>query len=164
MKKLTIEVKKDKDKLLKYLCDSNINISYSNLNKLLRKKDVKVNGIRQTENIDIVRGDVIDVFVNENMLTTKSDAVKVIYEDDNILIIDKPRLKEVISGVGYDLLQDAREYLKSKDPSSYIAPVHRLDKDTRGLVVFAKNQKSENELLEAFKNRTIHNCSRHFPI
>ena len=75
----------------------------------------------------------------------------VIYEDENLLIINKPRGMLVQSDgsdtPSLDLL------LKDIYKSSHIAPVHRLDRDTSGLVIFGKNEASLKELSNLFVNK-----------
>ena len=75
-----------------------------------------------------------------------------IFEDDNLLIIDKPR--------GLLLQQDGDSSHQSLDMlvSQYLGrtamPVHRLDKDTSGLVIFAKNKKAADEMSKIFNDHT----------
>ena len=76
----------------------------------------------------------------------------IVYEDQNILIINKPR--------GFLLQRDGNEGHESLDiiVSDYLKsvamPAHRLDKDTSGLCVFAKNKKTADELGKIFNNHT----------
>ena len=70
-----------------------------------------------------------------------------LYQDENVLIVNKRAGIEVISETERDLLH----ILKAKFED--IKPVHRLDRNTEGLVIFALNEKAEKELLEAFKSR-----------
>ena len=75
-----------------------------------------------------------------------------IYEDDNLVIINKPR--------GLLLQQDGNESHESLDVlvSKYLGktamPVHRLDKDTSGLVIFAKNKKTADEMSKIFNDHS----------
>ena len=77
----------------------------------------------------------------------------IVYEDDNIIVCDKPVGLEVESEKYNDLTLSVNGYLKEKNQRAMA--VHRLDRNTKGLVVFAKNKESYNELLDAFKRRTI---------
>ena len=76
----------------------------------------------------------------------------IIYEDDNLLIVDKPR--------GLLLQQDGDDNHESLDKyvGDYLKttamPVHRLDKDTSGLCVFAKNKKAADEMGKIFNDHT----------
>ena len=72
---------------------------------------------------------------------------EVIFEDENIIIIDKPVGCEVVAeNGGGDLLSELRE----KTGDGKIDAVHRLDRNTAGLVIFSKNDAAYNELFSAF--------------
>ncbi|MEG1582068.1 MAG: RluA family pseudouridine synthase, partial [Clostridia bacterium] len=85
------------------------------------------------------------------MLEVKKLNYSIVYSDDNILVVDKPVSVEVIRDEGTDLTQSIILDYGFK----FLKPMHRLDKNTRGLVIFAKNERAYDELFEAFKNRTI---------
>ena len=68
----------------------------------------------------------------------------IIYEDKELLVINKPPKKLTIATDKKEmntLYREAREYVKKQNPKNKIFIVHRLDKDTSGVVVFAKNEK-----------------------
>lgn len=70
-----------------------------------------------------------------------------VYEDENILIVDKPAGCEVVTeGGGEDLLGEVRRTAQNLQ----IEAVHRLDRNTAGLVIFSKNDAAYNELFSAF--------------
>ncbi|GHV00851.1 hypothetical protein FACS1894211_09230 [Clostridia bacterium] len=72
--------------------------------------------------------------------------MKILYEDTNILIADKPREIEVVSESGEeDFLTLAR-----REAGADLRAAHRLDRNTAGLIIFAKNESAENELIAAF--------------
>ena len=71
------------------------------------------------------------------------------YEDKNLLVIDKEPNKLTISTENEKintLYHEARIYVKKQYPKNKIFIVHRLDKDTSGLIIFAKNESIKNEL------------------
>ena len=78
-------------------------LSYSAVMKLIRNKDVKVNGARTGKDIDVEVGDKVDVYVKDTFFPQ----IKVLFEDDNVLVVDKP------SGV---LSENLFENLKSIEP------------------------------------------------
>lgn len=94
---------------------------------------------------------------------TDDDFFKVVYEDDDILVINKNQGVVVHHGAGvesgtlYDLLiernSNSDEHFKEE---CRMGIVHRLDKDTSGLMVIAKNVESYNALVEMFKNHSVH--------
>ena len=57
--------------------------------KALRQKDIKINGVRIKENINLKTGDIIEVFISDEFLEN-SIKLDVIYQDENILAINKP--------------------------------------------------------------------------
>ena len=115
--------------------------------KTLRKKDFRVNNIRISENIALHTGDEIKVFISDELLENNI-SLSVIYEDNNILIINKPINMEVTNESNSATSILGKKY-------SYIKPCHRLDRNTSGLVLFAKNEPSLNLILDAFKNHEI---------
>ena len=150
MKKLIVDKKYDQKKLNKFLQDSIPNLSTNLLYKTLRKKDIKVNGKRVNENITVFENDIIEVYIADNLLE-KNIEVNTIYEDDNILVIDKPVQIEVtgnnsLTSIVHNQYSNC-EFLPM--------PCHRLDRNTTGLVLFAKNQEALDILLKKFKNHEI---------
>ena len=77
----------------------------------------------------------------------KSDKLDIIYEDKNILVVNKPAhmlCVQTDKGVSVTLYNKVYEYLHKKNQKVFI--VHRLDKDTSGIVLFAKNEDLKNKL------------------
>lgn len=162
MKKLIVEEKYNNKKLNTYLLSRYKNLSTNTLYKALRKKDIRINGKRVSENLIIHTGDEITVFISDDLLSPTIDNHKyktlhdfvfsnIVYEDENILLANKPIDIETVS-------PNTSEYtltnlLLEKYPN--IAPCHRLDRNTSGIVVFAKNEVALNILLDKFKNQEI---------
>ena len=150
MKKLIVNKKYDNKKLNKFLQDSIPNLSTNLLYKTLRKKDVKVNGKRVNENITIFENDIIEVYISDSLLE-KNIALNTIFEDDNILVIDKPAQIEVSGNNSLTSLI----HNQYSNCGFLPMPCHRLDRNTTGLILFAKNQESLDILLKKFKNHEI---------
>ncbi len=148
MKKLIVDKKYNNKKLNKFLQDSIPNLSTNLLYKTLRKKDIKVNGKRVTENITVFENDEVLVYISDSLLET---SLKIFYEDDNILILDKPSGIEVTGANSLTSIIH-KQYSKC---GFLPMPCHRLDRNTTGLILFAKNQESLNILLDKFKNHEI---------
>lgn len=121
-------------------------LSYNKIQKLLRSKDVKVNDKRISSDVFLSIGDVVQIYLKEDDIK-KPD---VIYQDENIVVVFKSRQIETVNEKGDDLCS-----LVSSELNQTCYAVHRLDRNTSGLVVFAKNLISKKELDAAFKNRTI---------
>lgn len=150
MKEIIVSKKYDEKKLNSFLLDSFDGLKLNTLYKALRKKDVRVNDIKVSDNVIIHAGDIIKIFIPDDQLFNKNNfKVSIVYEDDNIVIVNKPAEIEV---VGEDSL--TAELGKYYNNAS-IFPCHRLDRNTTGLVLFAKSEEALNILLEKFKNREI---------
>ena len=134
MKKLIVEKKYNIKKLNKFLQDKIPNLSNSLLYKTLRKKDIKVNGKRISENITVYENDVIEVYISDTLLEN-SFKINTIFEDDNILVIDKPAQIEV---TGTNSLTSLIHNQYS-NCGFLPMPCHRLDRNTSGLILYAKN-------------------------
>ena len=118
----------------------------------LRKKDIKINGKRVNKDISVFEGDEILVYIADSLLDSKSSInLNIIFEDDNILVINKPANIEVTG-------ENSLTTIVHQKYSNYDfkpMPCHRLDRNTTGLVLFAKNETSLNILLDKFKNHEI---------
>lgn len=120
-------------------------LSNYQIERLFKDKDVKVNGVRKTKTCTVKSGDEIEAYY----LADPNPWHETLFDDDNILIVNKRAGIEVVSDDDRNLL----DILKLTYSELYA--VHRIDRNTQGIVVFAKNQIAEKELLDAFKKRTI---------
>lgn len=150
MKKLIVNNKYNGKKLNIFLLDKIPNLSSNQFYKALRKKDIKVNGKRINDNINVFEKDEILVYISDEQLFNNFK-LNIFYEDDNILIIDKPYNIEV---TGENSLTT---YIHQNYSNSDFKPMpcHRIDRNTTGLVLFAKNNEALNVLQEKFKNHEI---------
>lgn len=143
MQKLEFSVKSEIE-LTKAIINELPFLSRFDVKKILENKDVKVNNVRAKENLALKKDDKVIVFYKEK---ENQDWFSVVYKDDNILIVNKRAGIEVVSENERDLIS-----FLIKDNKT-IKAVHRIDRNTEGLVIFALNEISEKELLEAFKTR-----------
>lgn len=149
MKSLVVDKKYDNKKIIPYLMNEFPNLSQNIIYKTLRKKDIRVNDKRISENILIHSGDIIQIYLTDNYLYGKNIKLDIIYEDDNILVINKPKNIEV---TGKNSLTELVQ--KEFDSASFF-PCHRLDRNTQGIVLFAKNNLALEIILTKFKNYEI---------
>ena len=150
MKKLVVNKKYDNKKLDKFLKDNISTLSNNLLYKTLRKKDIKINGKRVSENVTVFENDEILVYISDDLLENKLN-LDIIYEDNNILLINKPSNIEV---TGQDSLTEVVHKLYSSCKFKPM-PCHRLDRNTSGLILFAKNTQALEILLDKFKHHEI---------
>lgn len=151
MKNLKVSEKYNNKKISAFLLDTFPGLTMSTFQKALRKKDIRINDKRISENCLIKTGDDIKIYIVDDLLEKKMD-IPIIYEDENIVIFNKP--------IGIEVTGDNSVYTYAKkiykqNSNSFIEPCHRLDMNTSGLVLFARNQESLNILLNAFKNHKI---------
>ena len=157
------------DKFLKRrLKDAPVSFIY----KMFRQKDVKINGKKAAIDVLLKEGDEVKIYLKEALLEKfHSEAVlrpvkadfEILYEDENLLVINKPKGLLVHGDEGekrITLQNRVLNYLKEKgewDPnglSGFIpSPAHRLDRNTSGVVIFGKNLPTLQELLELFRER-----------
>lgn len=140
--------------------------------KAFRKRDIKVNGVRVKEDWIVNEGDRIEVYIVDSILealpkenASLNKGYTIIFEDSNLLIVDKDQGIPVHPDreQGSDTLIDrVRLYLQEKgdfSPSSNdsFPPslCHRLDRNTGGLVIIAKNEPSLKIMMELIKEKDI---------
>lgn len=134
-----------KSKISQLIFD-NLGLPYNTIRKIIRNKDVKVNGKRVAEDLVLKSADELMVYYQEH----QKPSINIVYQDENIVIVFKTRNVETVAETGQTL-----QTLISEQLGTECYAVHRLDRNTEGLVVFALNAKSKAELDKAFKNRTI---------
>ncbi len=148
-------------RLDKFLC-KRFDISFGLAQKIIREKKIKVNDVRVDASYKTQEADQIEIFAdlkNRTELRKQKPAMSaekmkkfsswIIFEDENIVAIDKPSGLATQGGSGIEISVD-----------DFITPkkwqlVHRIDKDTSGILLIAKNHKTAEFFLEAFKNKTI---------
>ena len=150
MKEIIVNKKYHEKKLNKVILEELSNINYPTFCKLLRKKDIKINGKRINKDILVYENDKIEIYLPKELEETKINLDKV-YEDENILVINKPAKIEV---TGSNSLTEIinKQYTNCEFKPQ---PCHRIDRNTTGLVLFAKNKEALEILLEKFKNHEI---------
>ena len=132
----------------RFLLKSFPNLHYSTVQKALREKEIKLNGKRLAEDISLLEGDVLQVYIPDSILYGRPRP-DIVYEDENIAILNKPQGIEV-TGVGDTLESDLSAYLNIP-----VYACHRLDVKTGGLTIFAKTKQAYSEMLRAFRQHDI---------
>lgn len=135
-------VNKDKGNLSKILLKEYPMLSYSELKVLFRKKDIKINGKRVNSDVKLVGGEEIIVY-------NKDKELKVVYEDNNVYIVHKP--------IGVECKKEDRTYAQNslEEITNYYV-CHRLDMNTEGLIIMAKNEHIRDIMFDEFKKGNIH--------
>ena len=176
MRAFIIQKSEEGQTLEKYVQKLLVSAPISFIYKLFRKKDVKVNGHHEDRKFIISENDEVAIYIKEEQFEEflKEKAFKpnnqikdwIVYEDENVLFINKPRGLLVQKSAPQDesLDQLVVEYLIYKgeyDPNKELAfkpgPAHRLDRNTSGIVAFGKNYQALELLFELFKNHNLIN-------
>lgn len=126
---------------LKDFTDENYPQGSFAFSRLLREKEVRVNGVKTGENVLLRAGDEVTYFTTQK--EENRPFYKILYEDENIVVADK------YAGVNTEGLA---AHLREKYGAR---PVHRLDRNTSGVMIFARNETAEKLLLEAFRSRRV---------
>ena len=111
------------------------------LRTLLKNRGVRVNGVRVSSDVPLRRGDEVAYYLSAAQAARTGFAV--LFEDDNVIVADKE------SGVNSEAVFSA---LSERGEAHFI---HRLDRNTAGLLIFAKNAQAAEELLAAFRTRRV---------
>lgn len=175
MRELIIHSNDADQRLDKFLHKALPNLPQSLLYKYIRTKDIKVNGKRATIAQRLQEGDVLRLFIPDEFFE-KPDTVfdfmhagktlDILYEDENILLLDKkvgvlchPDDQEYIDtliGRVKRYLFEKGEYLPDAENAFVPALVNRIDRNTGGIVIAAKNAKSLRILNQKMKDRELH--------
>jgi len=141
-------------------------LSLGRLQKLLRTKQIKVEGAKAEANTRLVKGQEIRVppldnekkEISHNEISEKDIKFitdMVIYKDENIIVLNKPSGLAVQGGTNttrhVDGLLEALKFGNEEKPKL----VHRIDKETSGILVLARNRKSAELLTKAFREHLI---------
>ena len=149
MKELIVGLKDDNKKLITYISSIFPHLKLNNIYKALRKKDIRINEVKVSKDVIIHANDKIKIYINDDILNGISTniTIPVVYEDDNIAIFNKP--------IGLEV--EGKSSLTEIEEKNYgfIKPCHRIDINTCGLVLFAKNQESLSIFESKFKNEEI---------
>lgn len=150
MKNLVVNQRDNHKKIVDFLLYHFDGLKSSTIYKALRNKDIRINHIKIHDNVPVSTGDVISIYIKDELLCHSFDISK-IYEDNNIVIVKKPKNIEVISNDSADCLVSLLE----SQLGITVYPCHRLDRNTSGLVILAKNIESLHILKQKFKNNEI---------
>lgn len=153
MRKLIVNKKYDNKKLNNFILDSFPDLNKSTLYKALRKKDVRINNVKVSEDTIVHYKDEIVLYIIDELLFKTSNLnINIVYEDNNIIIFNKP---EGISITDDNNSTPTFTSLVKQKYGSNLNPCHRLDRNTKGLIIYAKNPLSLQIMQEKFKCREI---------
>lgn len=158
------------ERLDRFLAGHLDGVSRSRVQLLLDQGDVRVDGAAPKASLKLHGGERIEIGGEPHPAPLKAEPedipLRVVYEDDDLAVIDKPAGMMVHAGSGQN--EDARSrgtlvnallfhFQRLSSTGGELRPgiVHRLDKDTSGLIIVAKNDRAHAKLAEMFSGRSI---------
>lgn len=157
-----IKTYKDNYSTVRQVLNQEFNLSYNLLIKLKKDKRILLNDVPTFVDNQISVGDVISVNIdfyedNSNIVSTSMN-LNILYEDESFLILDKPAGIPVHPSILHfenSLSNGVKYYFDSIGLHKKIRPVNRLDRNTSGIVIFAKNEYVQNSLSKQMDDKTF---------
>ncbi len=174
MKEIKINKNDAGQRIDKFLTKTFKNLPSSLMYKAIRKKDIKVNSKRCKPDTKLCDGDVLTVYIKDELLDQKFDEydflkaptnIDIIYEDENILLVNKKpglivhpdetyHFDSLIARIQHYLYKKG-EYNPQKENSFIPALANRIDRNTGGIVIAAKNADTLRILNQKMKSREL---------
>ena len=165
IREFLVEEDEDGDRLDVYLADQFVDMSRSYIQKIIKDKKVTVNGKIEKAKYLVKEEDkiVIEIPKPKVLEVVPQDIpIEIVYEDDDIIIVNKPQGMVVHPAPGnYEgtlvnaILYHCKGNLSSINGVIRPGIVHRIDKDTSGILMIAKNNNAHNCLAEQLKDHSI---------
>lgn len=131
----------------------------TDLKSWLKHGQIMLNGdVTTAFDAPVKPGDEVKVNFSRPFVRLKHPRLKLLYEDDHVIVVEKgygllsvgiPNASKKKIESAYDILRD---YLKKKDPRNKLFVVHRLDRDTSGVMMFAKTEEAQETLRHNWNN------------
>lgn len=177
MTEITIKKNDAGQRADRFLSKAYPNLKSSLVCKLMRKKRIKLNGARVEPNVILKEGDVFRFYLSDELLSKEpiksasvdfreiSAEINIIYEDENILLIDKPaglvvhedneNSADTLINRVLSYLYQKGEYYPERENSFTPALVNRIDRNTAGIVIAAKNAEALRILNQKVRDREL---------
>lgn len=173
MKEFKINKNDSGQRVDKFILKTVPKLPKSLLYKYIRLKRIKVNKKRCEISQVLAENDMVEMYINDEFFDIKKNtefltinsSLNIIYEDENILIVNKPagtdvhrgseNNKETLIDIIKSYLYQKNEYNPDEENSFSPAICNRLDRNTTGLVIAAKNAQSLREINERIRSREI---------
>jgi len=153
----------NKNEILTVLKEDTLINTISNLKPYLSKKKIKQylkfnmvevnNKVITNANYKVKQNDIITIYYERKII--KENDIEILYEDEDIIAINKPSgLLSISNSKEKEItaFKMVREYVRSINPKIFLFVIHRLDEDTSGVLMFAKNEKTKLLFQENWNN------------
>lgn len=162
--KIVVNIEQKGKRIDSFLADEK-EISRENAKRLIEYENVKVNGKKTKPSYKIQENDIITVIpeeIREVELKAQDIPLEILYEDNDILVVNKPKGMVVHPANGNPdgtlvnaIMSICKDSLSGIGGEIRPGIVHRLDKDTSGLLIVAKNDKAHVNMSEQIKNHEV---------
>ena len=167
--KYIVDENDKKKRLDKFLQEKDLNITRSYIKTLIEEGYIKVNEEKVKSGYSLKKDDVVDITIKEDEtcdINPENISLDIVYEDDDIIIVNKPKGMVVHPANGNytgtlvnALMYSHKDKLSSINGSIRPGIIHRIDKDTSGILVVAKNDEAHKKLSSIFK---VHDIKREY--
>lgn len=164
LKKIIVE-NSSNERLDFYVANVEKDITRATVQRLLEEENILVNGVQKKSSYKVKDGDVIEINIpeaKETKLEAEDIPVEIIYEDSDIIVVNKPKGLVVHPANGNPdgtlvnaIMNICKDSLSGIGGEKRPGIVHRLDKDTSGILIVAKNDKAHLQMSEQIKNREV---------
>ncbi len=165
MEKVIVQANEKGIRLDSYIASKKKDLSRTNVKRLIENDNILVNNSSQKISYKVQVGDEISIVIPEAKeieLKPQDIKVDIVYEDDSIIVVNKPKGMVVHPAIGNPdgtlvnaIMNICKDSLSGIGGEIRPGIVHRLDKDTTGLLIIAKNDKAHVNLSEQIKNREV---------
>ena len=165
MKEYTIQEDEKNIRIDKIISEKEKDISRSSIQRMIEQGNILVNGKNVRVSYKVLPNDIVTIEEEkpkETDLLPEDILLDIIYEDDDILIVNKPKGMVVHPGNGNPdgtlvnaVMAICKDSLSGIGGKIRPGIVHRIDKDTSGLVIVAKNDKAHINISDQIKNREV---------
>lgn len=161
-----IKVEEDANiRLDKFIADKCEDLSRTMIQKLIEEEKIYINGKKAKSSVKVKKEDIVEIEeieVKEISLEAQDIPVDIIYEDSDIIVVNKPKGLVVHPANGNPdgtlvnaIMNICKDSLSGIGGELRPGIVHRLDKDTSGLIIIAKNDKAHIELSRQIKEHEV---------
>lgn len=165
MKQYKVEENEKEKRIDAYISQREEGLSRTAIQRLIDEGAITVNGIKTKSSYKVSKDDIIEIQemgAKEIELKAQNIPLDIVYEDDDIIVVNKPKGLVVHPAVGNPdgtlvnaIMAICKETLSGIGGEIRPGIVHRLDKDTSGLLIVAKNDSAHINLSEQIKNHEI---------
>lgn len=145
--------------LLQFLFEAMPHRKRTTVKELLKHNQIAVNGVPVTQfDAPLRGGDTVQVNLTREFRVFYHRRMQLVYEDDDIIVVNKGYgllsmgTDKIKDGTAYSIVRD---YVKWQDPRNKVFIVHRLDRDTSGLMMFAKNEAAKETMQHNWNNMVL---------